>query len=61
MIDDSKKQLLSVGLKMFNGQYSTDYGALFADGLKSGATLYRVEGAGADMHFVPLNGEEAAS
>ena len=31
------------------------------DGLKSGATLYRVEGAGADMHFVPLNGEEAAS
>ena len=36
-------------------------GALFADGLKSGATLYRVEGAGADMHFVPLNGEEAAS
>ena len=30
MIDDSKKQLLSVGLKMFNGQYSTDYGALFA-------------------------------
>ena len=29
--------------------------------LKSGATLYRVEGAGADMHFVPLNGEEAAS
>ena len=30
VIDDSKKQLLSVGLKMFNGQYSTDYGALFA-------------------------------
>lgn len=30
VIDDSKKQLLSVGLKMFSGQYSTDYGALFA-------------------------------
>lgn len=30
VIDDSKKQLLSVGLKMFNGQYATDYGALFA-------------------------------
>ena len=30
VIDDSRKQLLSVGLKMFNGQYSTDYGALFA-------------------------------
>lgn len=30
VINDSKKQLLSVGLKMFNGQYATDYGALFA-------------------------------
>lgn len=30
VIDDKDKQLLSVGLKMFNGQYSTDYGALFA-------------------------------
>lgn len=30
IINDEKKQLLSVGLKMFNGQYSTDYGALFA-------------------------------
>ena len=30
MITDEKKQLLSVGLKMFNGQYGTDYGGLFA-------------------------------
>lgn len=30
IINDEKKQLLSVGLKMFNRQYSTDYGALFA-------------------------------
>lgn len=30
VINDEKKQLLSVGLKMFNGQYATDYGALFA-------------------------------
>lgn len=30
VINDDKKQLLAVGLKMFNGQYSTDYGALFA-------------------------------
>lgn len=30
VINTKEKQLLSVGLKMFNGQYSTDYGALFA-------------------------------
>lgn len=30
MINDEKKQLLSVGLRMFNGQYGTDYGGLFA-------------------------------
>lgn len=30
MISDDKKQLLSVGLKAFNGQYGTDYGGLFA-------------------------------
>ena len=30
VINDEKKQLLSVGLKMFSGQFSTDYGALFA-------------------------------
>lgn len=30
MIDSEKKQLLAVGLKMFNGRYSTDYGGLFA-------------------------------
>lgn len=30
VINDENKQLLSVGLKMFNGQYSTNYGALFA-------------------------------
>lgn len=30
IINTKQKQLLSVGLKMFNGQYSTDYGALFA-------------------------------
>ena len=30
VINDQEKQLLAVGLKMFNGQYSTDYGALFA-------------------------------
>lgn len=30
VINSKEKQLLSVGLKMFNGQYSTDYGALFA-------------------------------
>ena len=45
----------------WDAAFAENYGALFADGLKSGATLYRVEGAGADMHFVPLNGEEAAS
>lgn len=30
VINTQEKQLLSVGLKMFSGQYSTDYGALFA-------------------------------
>ena len=30
MITDDDKQLLSVGLKMFSGQYGTDYGGLFA-------------------------------
>lgn len=30
MIDDESKQLLSVGLRLFNGQYGTDYGGLFA-------------------------------
>lgn len=30
MINAKEKQLLAVGLKMFSGQYSTDYGALFA-------------------------------
>ena len=30
VINTKEKQLLAVGLKMFNGQYSTDYGALFA-------------------------------
>lgn len=30
MITDEKKQLLAVGLKLFNGQYGTDYGGLFA-------------------------------
>lgn len=30
MINDSRKQLISVGLKLFNGQYGTDYGGLFA-------------------------------
>lgn len=30
MINDDSKQLLSVGLRMFNGQYGTDYGGLFA-------------------------------
>lgn len=30
VINTKEKQLLAVGLKMFSGQYSTDYGALFA-------------------------------
>ncbi len=30
VINTQGKQLLAVGLKMFNGQYATDYGALFA-------------------------------
>ena len=30
MINDDSKQLLSVGLRLFNGQYDTDYGGLFA-------------------------------
>ncbi|MFU0800065.1 MAG: carbohydrate ABC transporter permease [Xylanivirga thermophila] len=30
VITDEKKQMLSVGLKMFNGRFSTDYGGLFA-------------------------------
>ncbi len=30
VINSQDKQLLAVGLKMFNGQYSTDYGSLFA-------------------------------
>lgn len=30
MINDADKQLLSVGLRQFNGQYGTDYGGLFA-------------------------------
>lgn len=30
MINTQEKQLLSVGLRLFNGQYGTDYGGLFA-------------------------------
>ncbi len=30
MIDSESKQLLAVGLTLFNGRYSTDYGGLFA-------------------------------
>ena len=30
VINTKEKQLLAVGLKLFSGQYSTDYGALFA-------------------------------
>jgi multiple sugar transport system permease protein len=30
MINDQNKQLLPVGLRLFNGQYGTDYGGLFA-------------------------------
>lgn len=30
MINSPEKQLLSVGLRQFNGQYGTDYGGLFA-------------------------------
>jgi multiple sugar transport system permease protein len=30
IINDQSKQLISVGLRLFNGQYSTDYGSLFA-------------------------------
>ena len=30
MIDSERKQLLAVGLTLFNGRYSTDYGGLFA-------------------------------
>lgn len=30
MINTQDKQLLSVGLRLFNGQYGTDYGGLFA-------------------------------
>lgn len=30
VIDDRSKQMLSVGLRLFNGQYGTNYGALFA-------------------------------
>lgn len=30
IISDESKQLLSVGLRLFNGQYGTDYGGLFA-------------------------------
>lgn len=30
MINDESKQLLSVGLRLFNGQFGTDYGGLFA-------------------------------
>lgn len=30
MINAKEKQLLTVGLKIFSGQYSTDYGTLFA-------------------------------
>ncbi|MDN5372139.1 MAG: multiple sugar transport system permease protein [Carnobacterium sp.] len=30
MINDESKQLISVGLRQFNGQYGTDYGGLFA-------------------------------
>lgn len=30
VINDENKQLISVGLRMFNGQYGTDYGGLFA-------------------------------
>ncbi|WP_245570095.1 carbohydrate ABC transporter permease [Lacticigenium naphthae] len=30
MINSDEKQLISVGLRLFNGQYGTDYGGLFA-------------------------------
>lgn len=30
VINDEKKQVLAVGLKMFNGRFMTDYGGLFA-------------------------------
>lgn len=30
MINDEKKQLLSVGLRQYNGRFGTDYGGLFA-------------------------------
>jgi len=30
IINDEQKQLISVGLRQFNGQYGTDYGGLFA-------------------------------
>jgi hypothetical protein len=31
-----------------------DYGALFTDGLSTGARLYRIEGVGTQMRFVPV-------
>ena len=30
VITKPEKQLIAVGLKLFNGQYQTDYGSLFA-------------------------------
>lgn len=41
--------------------FAADYGALFTDGLTSGARLYRVEGSGSAMRFVPVPEGGAAS
>lgn len=51
----------AIYLDVYSDAFAQDYGALFTDGLRSGARVYRIEGTGADMRFVPLDGEEAAS
>lgn len=48
----------AVYLDEWDSAFAEAYGRLFADGLQSGATLYRVEGTGAQMRFVPVNGAE---
>jgi len=51
----------AVYMDEWDGAFAESYGHLFTDHLESGATLYRVEGTGAAMRFVPVNGEGAGA
>lgn len=50
----------AVYLEEWRADFAEHYGVLFADGLQSGATLYRVERADGRTLLTPMNGEGAA-